>query len=209
MQNQGGFQTDNVVIRDLKLAEGRKNYFLVGPVCFDEEQIGRLKAFVDDHHASAEVADAGSSTVSGAHYDTGRRTQLCSLSPHEHRWVYDIIEACFTSANQHMRCEIVPHMSDPIQLLRYDQEEAGHFRWHADTLPSDMTRKITIVVPLSSPTEYEGGDLQFNQGGSICSVPQSPGKAVAFPSWLTHQVTPVTRGRRYSLAAWIRGPNWR
>jgi predicted 2-oxoglutarate/Fe(II)-dependent dioxygenase YbiX len=28
-------------------------------------------------------------------------------------------------------------------------------------------------------------------------------------SWLLHQVTPVTRGARNSMAVWIRGPAWR
>ena len=155
------------------------------------------------------MAEAGAKALSGEHYSDGRRTQLCSLSYNTHSWTYNIIEDCFKAANQYMCCDIVPTMSDPIQLLRYDEKEKGHFCWHADTSPSDMTRKITIVVPLSSPDEFEGGDLQFNQGGVMCSVKQTPGRALAFPSWLIHQVTPVTSGMRYSLAAWIRGPNWR
>lgn len=209
MQKRKINEAEALVLRDQQITEGRKNYFLAGPVCFDEKQIAELRDYVDKHHAPAEVADAGAKALTGSHYDEGRRTQICSLSYEYHRWVYDIIEQCFRQANEHMRVDIVPSMSDPIQLLRYDEGESGHFRWHGDTIPSDMTRKITIVVPLSSPDEYEGGDLQFNQGGVISSLRQEPGRALAFPSWLIHQVTPVTKGRRYSLAAWIRGPNWR
>jgi PKHD-type hydroxylase len=32
---------------------------------------------------------------------------------------------------------------------------------------------------------------------------------VTFPSWVMHRVTPVTKGVRYSLIAWIVGPRWR
>jgi PKHD-type hydroxylase len=98
---------------------------------------------------------------------------------------------------------------EPIQLACYDAREAGFFKWHADTVPSDMTRKISISVPLSDPAEYDGGSLELNQGTSIITVEQLAGVPIIFPSWLIHRVTPVTRGRRYSLVAWIRGPNWR
>jgi PKHD-type hydroxylase len=209
MQNQEHSPGDSVVLRDRQFTEGRKNYFSVGPVCFDQEQLNKLKTILDEHPQQAQVCEAGVEHFTGGHYDHGRRTQLCALHPAEDSWVYNIIGRCWRSANELMRLEVSPSMNDPIQLLRYDEGEAGHFRWHSDTLPSDMTRKLTIVVPLSSPTEYEGGELQFNQGGVEITVKQTPGQPVAFPSWLIHQVTPVTRGRRYSLAAWIRGPNWR
>jgi len=208
MQDQKS-PADNVVLRDQIVTEGRKNYFLVGPACLDQGQITSLKALVDEQSESAQVGQAGQDYATGSGVDDGRRTQVRSLHPAEHRWVYDIIAECFITANQLMRCDIVPSLSDPIQLLRYDADEAAHFRWHADTLPSDMTRKISIVVPLSLPAEYEGGELQFNQGGVLSSVKQVPGRPIAFPSWLVHQITPVTRGQRYSLVAWIRGPNWR
>lgn len=198
-----------MVTRDRQFTEGRQNYFLVGPPCFDGEQIARLRALVDEFAQPAEVAESGPDGASEPQYQDGRRTRVRSLHPDEHRWVYEIIEACFSSANQYMRCEIEPDMNDPIQLLRYDADEAGHFRWHSDVLPSDMTRKISVVVPLSEADEFDGGELQFNQGGTLCAVGQSIGRPIAFPSWLIHQVTPVTRGRRYSLVAWVRGPNWR
>jgi PKHD-type hydroxylase len=104
--------------------------------------------------------------------------------------------------------DVVP-FHDTIQLARYDAEEQGFFRWHADTTSTDLTRKLTIVVPLSDPSDYEGGTLEFDEGGAIRRPEQRPGVPVMFPSWLLHRVTPVTRGRRYSMAAWIRGPAWR
>ena len=192
-----------------QLTAGRQNYFLVGAPCFDNVQIERLKALVDQQSEQAEVHQAGMESVTGSHYETGRRTQVRFLTPQEHGWVYDILTECFRAANQELRYEIGSDIHDVVQLLRYDAEEAGHFRWHADTLPSDMTRKISMTVPLNSPDEYEGGQLQFLQGGVVAAVVQRPGHPVAFPSWLVHQVTPVTRGRRYALVSWMRGPNWR
>jgi PKHD-type hydroxylase len=209
MDNHSLSEDQARVAQGRNLTEGRSNYFLVGPPCFDQEQIQQLKTIVDQESQTAEVGEAGQESVSGGHYQDGRRTQVRSLKFNDCPWVYKIIEACFTTANQFMRLDIVPSMNDPIQLLRYDADVEGHFRWHADTLPNDMTRKISIVVPLSHPNEYEGGQFQVNQGGVLSVVNQVAGRPVAFPSWLIHQVTPVTVGHRYSLVAWIRGPNWR
>ena len=35
------------------------------------------------------------------------------------------------------------------------------------------------------------------------------GTLIAFPSFLEHRVTPVTRGERFSLVAWMDGPPYR
>jgi predicted 2-oxoglutarate/Fe(II)-dependent dioxygenase YbiX len=40
-------------------------------------------------------------------------------------------------------------------------------------------------------------------------TPQLAGVPIMFPSWMIHRVTPVKVGKRYSLVAWIREPNWR
>ena len=99
--------------------------------------------------------------------------------------------------------------TERIQIARYDSEDNGFFVWHADTVPSDMTRKISISIPLNDAIEYDGGTLELHQGTNIVQVRQTAGAPVIFPSWMIHRVAPVTRGRRYSLVAWVRGPNWR
>lgn len=197
---------DNVVERDQALTANRKNYFMVGPPCFDQAQVDRIKALIDESWSEAEVYSpdyyGGDSEV--------RRTKTRELKDREtYGWLYDIVTGVFTSANEQMRYDIAPAMNDPIVLLRYDADDEGYFQWHADTMPFDMTRKMTVLVPLSDPSEFEGGSLQFLQNGALAEIKQEPGRPVVFPSWLIHQVTPVTKGRRYSLVAWIRGPNWR
>ena len=186
------------------LTAGRPNYFLKGPRCFDDEQLRQLRAYVDQQGAPAEVmSDIGQNTVTDV-----RRTQVCWLDMDQHRWVYDLVWTIATTANQLLRFDLAP-TPEKIQLACYDVKEAAFFEWHADTVPSDMTRKISMSVPLNEPAEYEGGMLELNQGTSAVRVEQAPGVPIIFPSWLIHRVTPVTRGRRYSLVAWVRGPNWR
>jgi PKHD-type hydroxylase len=100
---------------------------------------------------------------------------------------------------------------DSLQYTVYhgSPEKPGHYDWHMDMgLKTDAPRKLTVVVPLSNPDEYEGGELEFN-GISTTTVPKTPGHVHAFPSWCLHRVTPVTKGIRRSLVGWIAGPQFR
>jgi PKHD-type hydroxylase len=197
-----------VVIEARRRAAGRDNYFVSSstPV-LTPAQIAGLRELVDARHEAAGVEGYGFD-ASNAHAPAQRRTKVRWLTIEEHRWVYDVIWEQANQANRLFGFELVP-FHDTIQLARYDAEDQGFFRWHADTIPADMSRKISIVVPLCDSTEYEGGALEFNENGAIRCPPQRAGAPIMFPSWLLHRVTPVTRGRRYSLVAWIRGPAWR
>ena len=72
-------------------------------------------------------------------------------------------------------------------------------------------RKMSCVIQLTDPNEYDGGDFQ------IIDTAHSPpadelreqGTIIYFPSMMRHRALPVVRGRRYSIAAWFDGPKWR
>jgi PKHD-type hydroxylase len=93
---------------------------------------------------------------------------------------------------------------DEIQFARYGVGDA--FGWHLDAGGGQTsTRKLSMSVQLSDDDEYTGGDLE------LCACPQLEprrrrGTIIVFPSFLAHQVTPVTRGTRHSLVAWAHGP---
>ena len=40
-------------------------------------------------------------------------------------------------------------------------------------------------------------------------LPKEQGKLILFPSYVLHEVKPVTKGERYSLVAWITGPQFK
>jgi PKHD-type hydroxylase len=46
-------------------------------------------------------------------------------------------------------------------------------------------------------------------GNSPLKLDKTRGTFIAFPSFMLHRVTPVTRGTRWSLVAWILGTRWR
>ena len=68
------------------------------------------------------------------------------------------------------------------------------------------TRKLSMSVQLSE-NNYEGGDLIIYYSGEKYIAPKSKGTVIVFDSRLTHEVTPITKGQRYSLVKWFHGDN--
>jgi PKHD-type hydroxylase len=99
-----------------------------------------------------------------------------------------------------------------IQFTHYLSEENGAYLPHVDPLhwSNPHNRKLSFVLQLSDPSEYEGGELRLNDSPpNLTTVRKQKGLAAFFPSHILHEVTPVTKGERYSLVAWIHGPNLR
>ncbi|MGF1583485.1 MAG: 2OG-Fe(II) oxygenase, partial [Gemmataceae bacterium] len=120
----------------------------------------------------------------------------------ESQWIYARMAQLAEQANANYRFDIRA-ISESIQLAEYKVGE--YYDWHSD-IGSGKTsfRKLSLSVQLSDPTEYEGGDLEFFR---ITDTPATgQGSCIAFPSFLRHRVTPVTRGIRFSLVAWVSGP---
>ena len=101
------------------------------------------------------------------------------------------------------------HLSEiveDIQYTEYDESYKGHYDWHLDCGNSN-TRKLSMVIQLSDPSEYEGGELQVHNGESpYRTCTKEKGAMIMFPSFLQHRVTPVTKGTRRSLVLWVSGP---
>ena len=73
-------------------------------------------------------------------------------------------------------------------------------------------RKLSMTINLNKPGEYEGGNLKFDFGPHAtgkryheCTEIRPQGSIIIFPSYVYHQVTPVTKGTRYSLVLWTLG----
>jgi PKHD-type hydroxylase len=173
-------------------------FVMTFPRCFSDEQIAELRALVDDERSIG--------TVEGEEAGAIRRSSVHWLDPKRYKWVYDEAWRIARKANEQYRFDIKP-IQEMIQLSIYDESVQGFYTWHTDTSICNMTRKISISIPLSGPSEYIGGELQFmGAGGQSWTVPQAKGAPIVFPSFERHQ---VTKGRRYSLVIWVDGPNWR
>jgi PKHD-type hydroxylase len=83
--------------------------------------------------------------------------------------------------------------------------------WHRDIGTSDknfMTRKLTLVLFLSDPSEYEGGSLGFIPDINFDLV-QEQGSVILYPSFIVHRVHEVTKGVRYIIIASAHGQPFR
>lgn len=76
---------------------------------------------------------------------------------------------------------------------------------HVDAAPG-QSRKMTAVLQLSDPENYEGGDLLVYWPPNSYRIPQTRGTVVFFPSWLHHEVLPVLSGIRKSINLGFWGP---
>ena len=114
-----------------------------------------------------------------------------------------------------------------VQFARY--RNGGHYDWHKDSSGINSygeTRKLSLTFSLSDPKTYEGGYLEFYNGGrpmkdmelsdgrkilgsQIREDIRDQGSVIVFDSNDFHRVTPVTKGTRYSLVCWTVGPNFR
>jgi PKHD-type hydroxylase len=102
---------------------------------------------------------------------------------------------------------------DAVQYTEYHATENGHYGWHQDFGPGMLsTRKISVTVQLSDPSEYEGGDLEYFIGGdpnNALKVQRDKGLVFIFPSYMMHRVTPVTKGIRRSFVLWVGGEHYK
>lgn len=99
---------------------------------------------------------------------------------------------------------------EDMQYTRYESD-GGHYNWHLDRGGvQPAPRKLSFVMQLSDPDEYEGGDLEFWVGGDEpIKAKKQKGLIYVFPSFVLHRVTPVTKGTRKSLVVWAAGPKFK
>ena len=139
-----------------------------------------------------------------------RRSQIVMLGAEQrYDWLYERIWSAAQECNRRFFCVDIAGVEANIQLGRYDSTDRGFYDWHTDFAGIRPLRKISISIQLSQPEDYDGGDLELMYGTEPQKLDKTRGTFIAFPSFMLHRVTPVTRGTRWSLVAWIAGARWR
>ena len=145
--------------------------------------------------------------------DQFRKSDVKWLYPHEFKQLYDDVWKLQIEINREWFGFRVDNL-EYIQLARYDGNIQGEYKRHKDVFwvnNKTRHRKLSAVIQLTDPNEYEGGDLSFFD----CSEYPNPkeirqqGTIIFFPSFIDHQANPVLKGVRHSLALWFEGPKWR
>ena len=146
------------------------------------------------------------------------------------RWIYKEIQPYVHQANQNAGWNFDWDFSESCQFTRYGVGQ--YYGWHCDSWNQPYNkpdspqehgkiRKLSMTVSLSDPSEYEGGNLEFDFRNQVdweknkqkaiheCVEIRPRGSIIVFPSFVWHRVKPVTSGTRYSLVVWHLGKPFR
>lgn len=185
------------------------------PAAFSARQCERIIA--DAEGLAANDAFVGDGLGDPEHDDAIRRSRVSWLPAEDpFVWVYDKLAGLVRRANRHYDFDLIGFTED-LQFTEYDSPGA-FFTWHQDGLDGDLAaRKLSLVVQLSDPVDYEGGDLEFfalDGDGAELDVERRAalrrrGSVIVFPAFEYHRVTAVVSGTRRSLVCWVGGPPFR
>lgn len=143
-------------------------------------------------------------------YDVSVRDSKTQFLPtnDDTEWIYRKLTDAVQSINEQCFKFELTGFGEGLQFTKYEAP-TGKYDCHIDKTYNGKVRKLSISLQLSESYDYVGGDLEVYAGGESYILKRARGTLIFFPSYLLHRVTPVTEGTRYSLVAWVTGPNFR
>lgn len=180
--------------------------FVVWTDGFSEEELDRIEAYCDNNlqkrkatvsqiTEEMDISDIRSSDVSWISMDE------------DTAWFYDKIAYIARSLNGQFYNFDLYGFNEDFQYTVYDADKEGHYTWHVDATTTSMVpRKLSLVLQLTDPSEYEGGELEILNSKDAIPVEKKRGLVAAFPSYTLHRVSPITKGIRKTIVIWSCGP---
>lgn len=127
----------------------------------------------------------------------------------DYAWIYNTLSWNVTTVNQDSFNFDLTHI-EPLQFSEYTENQEGFYAPHLDNGEQLAGyRKLSFVLQLTDPGDYEGGELVLHIGPEPTVLPRDRGKLLFFPSYTLHEVKPVTWGVRHSLVGWVAGPRFK
>lgn len=173
------------------------------------------------------------STLANDVMDLTRRNSTNSWIPSNH-WISGFVWHYINLANrENFLYDLTGFDCESMQYTKYT--EGQFYSWHndanlstvykpsgannrnVDQLATDhlntaveSIRKLSVVIQLSDPSEYTGGNLQLiDENGKSYIAPRKRGTVILFDSRTQHRVLKVKSGVRRSIVAWAVGPRWK
>lgn len=178
-------------------------HYLVVPEVFSPQECRRIVyANLPATQAHVSVFEGDTENQLQLHH---RNTKVKSFPrTHEYTWIYErLFEKIKLVNNLYFHFQI-RNVTD-LQLLEY--ENTGFYGTHVDIGTGQTSkRKFSMVSFLTPQDEYEGGELILKP--HFTAFEQVQGSAVFFPSYVPHEIKPVTQGVRHTLVTWILGPHY-
>ena len=151
------------------------------------------------------------SRLYGDEVDKERRNSQNTWIPTDH-WLGGFVWHYVQRANRENFQYDLSHLQrEALQYARYDK--GMFYTWHTDFKKDDeekLIRKLSFSLQLSSPDDYEGGNVQLlDDEGKSHIFPRKRGSICFFDSRLRHRVRKVKKGTRKSIVGWVAGPSWK
>tara|TARA_R100000005_G_C4886773_1_gene135658 strand:+ start:107 stop:640 length:534 start_codon:yes stop_codon:yes gene_type:complete len=127
-------------------------------------------------------------------------------------WIAGMMAHFAMSANKNHFGFDINGFQRQIQFTQY--APGDFYTWHIDADPDllcePLTRKLSIVMCLSSKDDYEGGELEIAYPSQFkFTFKLDYGEVIIFPSVMQHRVRKLISGERFSLVGWMEGPRFK
>lgn len=178
------------------------NNWYYAPEAFSTEEIDKIHKLAETIEFREGVLNAGSNKDNNY-----RKSEVKWLDPEMENieWLYEKFTKLVAEANDSTWQFEINKELKKIQYSVY-HGDGGHYDWHMDLGGGIAAeRKISIVVQLSDPEAYDGGEFEIFVQKDVIEFPKVKGSVVLFPSYYMHRVAPVTGGERKSLVLWVTG----
>jgi PKHD-type hydroxylase len=142
----------------------------------------------------------------------------------ETKWIFDRLNGLIDHVNNNF-FNYDLNGYEFFQYAEYHAEDYGRYNYHTDislggrnlserkiidSYAGLETRKLSISLLLNEPgVDFEGGEFNTKVDDNDELIEFKKGRALFFPSYLLHKVSPVTKGVRKSLVIWVTGPKFR
>lgn len=144
-------------------------------VLFTPEECEQIKSFAIGEYVDSLLSINGGELKHHPDYDSGQQADVD----------LEQLNELFFSKN-------LP-VVEWAKLIRYEAPE--FYTEHSDCTLEEMHTYKTIVVWLSDPNQYAGGDYQLRE----TKLDRSQGNVLQKQSWLRNQITPVEAGTVFYL----------
>ena len=134
-----------------------------------------------------------------------RKSEIAWLYPSDDLdWAYRKLTDIIMDLNERFFKFDLFGATEGFQFTKYEAPGSKYGK-HIDSAPGTLIRKLSFTLQLSEPEDYKGGDLCLYLGDKAEVMKKEQGFVALFPSYVLHEVKPVTSGTRYSLVSWITG----
>jgi len=138
-----------------------------------------------------------------------RQSEICWLhSSDDLEWVFRRITDIVLNLNDRFFQFDIFGLNEGLQFTNY-KAQSDKYGKHIDRALDNLIRKLSLSIQLTDPKEYKGGELFLYEDEKGTEMKKEQGTLILFPSYILHEVKPVTKGERNSLVSWVTGKQFK